>query len=483
VIHVLLAHSLFIALPPSADEVDRTVRRALEQWKVPGLAIVLIQDDRVFLLRGYGLASIDAKAPVTPDTVFPLASCTKPFTSTLLAMLVDDGKLAWDDRVSKHLPYFKLKDPFANERVTLRDLLCHRTGLGPHTMLWYRSPLSVEERVRKLALLEPGAEFRTAFQYQTIAFDAAALAGELAAGRSWSDLMDQRLLKPLGMASSSPVQPKSGMAGPHKLGKDGVVEIMPRYDLTTADPAGSLHATARDLAPFLRLQLQGGRHAGQRLVSPARIHDLHQPNCIIPREGAGALLNPETVQISYGLGWIVQDYRGRKMILHGGAIDGFRAHLALVPEAKLGIGILSNLDSSLCNFALANSLTDLFLGAPPRAWNDELLKFEQFERVSEANRASQFRKNRPAGAKPPRPLADYPGDYTDEAYGTCQIAAAKGGLELKWGTLRCPLEHYVGDFFVANEPPFRDAPLEFVAGPGGTVIEIRFLERRFLRKS
>jgi CubicO group peptidase (beta-lactamase class C family) len=482
--HLFLASALFLGLPPSAEQIDRVIETALAQWQVPGIAVVIVHEGRVVHRKGYGVAELGTKTPVTPDTVFPLASCTKPFTTTLLATLVDDGRFGWNDPVRKHLPFFRLKDPVANERVNVRDLLCHRTGLGPHDLLWYRSPWSIEDRVRKLALLDPVADFRTGFHYQTIAFGAAGLAGERAAGRPWADLLLERVLRPLGMTSSAAVQPtdKAALASPHKRDKAGVIQVIPRYDLASPDPAGSLHSTARDLASFLQLHLDGGVHDGKRLVSSARIRELQEPNVVIPFQEHSAVLNPETVQISYGLGWIIQDYRGRKMILHGGAIDGFRSHLAILPQAKLGIGILSNLDGSLCNYALAHSLVDLFLGVSNRAWNDIAQNLERHERQIETNRAALLRKIRPLGARPPRPLADYLGFYEDDAYGPCHIALKDRGLELTWGLIRSPLEHYQGDVFLAAEPPFHDTRIEFALTPGGGVAAVKFLERTFARR-
>lgn len=480
----LLAATVLLALPPTTDEIDRIVQSALERWSIPGLALVVVENDRVILLKGYGRESLNGKPLVSPDTVFPLASCSKPLTTTMLAALVDDGKLAWNDPVRKHLPYFQLKDPLASERATIRDLLCHRTGLGPHPLLWYHSPLSIEDRVRKLALLQPNTDFRTDFQYQTVAFGAAGLAAEQASGSTWPKLMTEKVFLPLGMASSSSAVPKNAkaLAQPHQRGRDGVIRQIPRYPLDDPDPAGSIHTTARDLAPFLRMQLAEGRFEGKQIIAPERVRELQQPNIVIPMEGLATQLNPETVQISYGLGWIVQDYRGRKMTLHGGAIDGFRAHLVLVPEASLGIGVLSNLDGALGNIAVANAIVDRFLGATPRDWCAEIWNFEEGNRQRDAKRSLVLRKQRPADAQPLKALRDYAAVYEDEAYGVCEIVQAEKGLELRWRTMRSALEHYVGHVFIADDPPFREAPIEFITAKDGSIRELRFLDRSFVRK-
>lgn len=481
---LLITSVILIATPPSADEIDQIAKRAIDRWGVPGLALVIVENDRVVHLKGYGVSSIDDRTPVTSDTIFPLASCTKPLTATLLASLVDDRVLGWNDPVRKHLPDFLLKDRFATERATIRDLLCHRTGLGSHALLWYQSPLSIEDRIRKLAILEPAADFRTEFHYQTVAFGAAGIAGSMAAEKPWAKLMAERVFQPLGMAATTAVEPDDAkfLAAPHLRGRDGVVRRIPRYSLKQPDPAGSVHSTARDLGQFLRMQLAAGSLDGKQIISEIRIRDLQQANVIIPKEGASEQLNPETVQIGYGLGWIVQDYRARKMVLHGGAIDGFRSHLVVFPHSHLGIGVLSNLDSVLCNYALAHTLADRFLDATPRNWIDEIFAFEENGKKQDARRSLLMKARRPADAQPIMPLKDYVGVYEDEAFGSCEVTMTDGELQLTLRKMKSKLEHYAGHVFLADEPPFRDAPVEFVSGPDGGIRELRLLGHVFVLK-
>lgn len=479
---VILAASCLLAIPPAAD-IDREVEKAMAQFRTPGLALVVVCGGRVVHLNGYGFASLESKAPVTPDTIFPLASCSKPFTSAMMATLVDDGKLGWDDKVQKHLPFFRLKDPLASERATLRDLLCHRTGLGSHSLLWYRSPKNLEDRVRSLAFLEPASDFRSEFHYQTVAFGAAGLAAERVGGMRWEELLQTRILRPLGMSATSPVEPpaSASLARPHRRDKDGIVRAIERYSLRLPDPAGSVHSTVRDLGTFLRFNLSDGTLDGKSIVSQARLRETHEPNMVIPLGDFARRINPETVQITYGLGWIVQDYRGHKILLHGGAIDGFRAHLMLIPGTRVGIGILSNLDGSLCNFALANALADLFLELPSRPWIADIEAVESKDRADDLRRAAELRSRRPVGARPPLPLDSYVGVYTDDAYGDCEIVRQGGALTLKWRTMQFPLEHFQGQTFLVDDVPVRDAPLTFIA-QGTSVTAIEFLDRTFRRR-
>jgi CubicO group peptidase (beta-lactamase class C family) len=294
-----------------------------------------------------------------------------------------------------------------------------------------------------------------------------------------------RILDPLDMKSSSCTQPpanaKTNQASPHKKGEDGRVVSIPRYALTAPDPAGSIHSTARDLAAYLRFQLGDGTWNGKQLISAENLAEPQTAQVVLRRAGAARLMNPETLFLHYGMGWIVQDYRCKRLLMHGGSIDGFRAHLTLVPEAQLGIALLNNLDGGLANLALSNSLVDLILGAPHKDWGSYFLElFEAGEREDRV-RARELRDQRdPKG--PPRALQAYVGAYHDAAYGSCKIELAKNGLIWSWEKLRIPLEHFQGDAFLANYGPLVDTGFTFSASTDGTVASFRTLGRVFRRK-
>src|SRR5262245_19507010 len=286
---------------PVAKEVDALARQALKVWRVPGLALAIVKDDRIVYLQGYGVREAGKKDPVTSDTVFPLASCTKSFTALALGMLVHDGKLIWDHPVRKHLPYFHLSDPLADRDVTLRDLLTHRTGVGSHDLLWYKSPWTLEERIRRTARLDLKYSFRSTFEYQTVFFGAAGEAAAKAAGVSWRDLMQQRIFDPLDMKNTRAIEPGPKdsliLSTPHRLGADGRPVLMERYPLTAADPAGTIHTSAADLAKYLRFQLGDGTWQGKRLISAESLAEPRMPQIVLRVGEAGRRLNPDTVQM------------------------------------------------------------------------------------------------------------------------------------------------------------------------------------------
>ncbi len=478
--------------------IDGLMKDALTSWHVPGAALGIVQDGRVVFLKGFGVRENGKPELVTADTVFPIASCTKPFTTLALAILADEGKLDWDDPVRKHLNYFRLSDPLADANVTLRDLVSHRTGLDGHDLLWYRAPWGLEERIRKLSKLPLARSFRSGFQYQAILVGAAGLAAASASRTRWEDFVRQRILTPLDMRSTTVTTPAAlktaDHASPHRrlLGdldseskinnqQSKILQVLPWYKIDEPDPAGSINSSARDLLQFLRLQLGDGTWQGKRVVSAANLKEMHRPQTIIRRQGMIRLMNPDSHFLSYGLGWVVQDYRGLLLLMHGGAIDGFRAHFTLVPEARLGFVLLNNLHDTQLNLAVSNSLVDLFLGLPARDWNAFFLELKKARETEMKAHKEALRKQRRPGTKPARALADYAGTYQDPAYGQARVSHEKGQLIAHWARFRWPLEHFHNDTFLANDDVLIDAPMVFILGPDGAVATLRALDRDFKR--
>jgi len=483
-----LVLALLPAAPPDAVSVDRLAIDALAAWDVPGAAVVIVTPDAIVHLKGYGTRELGGK-PVTADTVFPLASCTKAFTTALVARLADQGKLHWDDPVRRHLPDFHLSDPAADALVTLADLGSHRTGVGPHDLLWYRAPWSQKEMVRRVTKLPLSRPFRTAMQYQSVMYIALGQAATKAGGKPWADLVRESLLDPLGMKgvtlTTTEAAKQPDRASGHRPGLDGKLAVVPWYEQKEPNPAGSVNASARDLGPWLRFQLTGGRLGDTQIVSEAALRETQTPHIVIPMTDEARAIAPETQQMSYGLAWTIQDYRGHLQVLHAGMIDGFRAHLVLLPKDGYAFAVLANREGTRMNLALGNALTDLLLGLPPRDWNKYLLGVladEEAEARVQARRMEQARQRdpRPAAA-PPEKLA---GRYVEPAYGTAEIRNGKDGLVWEWGTWKVPMEHYVADTFRLKAPgnPYLDGRMLQFAIEAGEVKAFRFVGQEFRRK-
>jgi CubicO group peptidase (beta-lactamase class C family) len=474
----VLAPAAF-AQPFDPAAVDAVLQRALKAWQVPGAAVAVVRGDEIVYCKGFGVKELGSAAPVTPETVFPIASCSKAFTTTAMAMLVDEGKLSWDDRVRKHVPAFHLADPLADAEVTLRDLVSHRTGLGGHELLWYRAPWGRDEIIRRIGLVKPKYSFRSAFHYQTTMFTVAGVAVETASKLKWQDFVRQRIFEPLEMTGASftttVAEKAPDHASPHRK-KDGRVEVIPWYPIERPEPAGSINAGARDLARWLRFQLGNGTHQGRRLVSAAALAETHTPQTIIRMEGTARDMNPDTHQMSYGMAWVIQDYRGQLLVSHAGAIDGFRAHLTLVPQAKLGIVLLNNLDRTQMNLAVSNTLVDLLLGLPRRDWNAYVAEQVRKGEAAARDRALERERNRHRGTQPSQSLAAYAGTYEDPAYGTATVALENGGLVWKWSTFTADLEHFHYDTFTAVNDVLGSPQVLFTLGPDGDVATMKVLD-------
>jgi CubicO group peptidase (beta-lactamase class C family) len=463
-----------VAKPPDERTLDTLVGQAMKTWSVPGASIVVVQDGKVLYLKGHGVRQVGKKDPVTPDTLFCLGSCSKAFTTAVMAMLVDEGKLKWDDRARDHLPFFRLSDPLADREVRLRDLVCHRTGVGNCDLLWYRAPWSPQEGVRRLGFLPLARPFRTAFQYNSTAFTAAGLAAARAAHTDWASLVRQRLLAPLGMKrtclDAATADREIDRARGHRLDQAGDPEIVQAVNARQPDPAGSIHTSARDLVPWLRFHIDEGAFNGKRLVSAGGLRQTHTPQMVLRLSAAQRALFPDTVQQSYAMAWVVLDHKGLRLLAHGGAVDGQRAQIILVPEKKLGVAMLSNLDETPMNVALAFTVLEAALDLPDRrdwhALHQAARKRRAADRV-EKHRQRLARRHH--DTTPSRELAAYAGTYEHPAYGRVKLRVVRGQLAWEWRGEREPVRHFHYDTFTLSSELAGEAELVFSLDRTGAV--------------
>lgn len=471
---LVVAVGLGMAAPGSGVEpaaIDRLAADALCRWRVPGVAVVLVEADRPPIVKGYGTRRAGADDPVTADTLFPLGSCSKAFTSAAAAALVADGVLGWDDPVRKHLPDFHLSDPAADALVTIRDLLSHRTGIAGHDLLWYRAPWGQDEVIRRTGRLPLEYPFRGGYHYTSLGYVAAGKALARPARMPWDELVRSRVTGPLGMTGVRFALTDASVAG-HRRAADGTPGPMPAYDLSVPNPAGSVFATPRDLAAWLRFHLADG-------TGPA-LAETKTPQTVMRMTPEMRATYPATRQAGYAMGWVVYDHRGELVVAHGGKIDGFRAQVTLLPERKLGIALLNNLHDTKMNVALTNELIDLALGLPLRDWHEHYLNVERDERAEKRREIEARDRLRKPGTTPTLPLSGYAGRYEDAAYGVGTVVVEGGRLRWEWSGFRCQLEHYQDDVFRVVDGYFADALVEFaVANGSGTAV--RTMGRVFTR--
>jgi CubicO group peptidase (beta-lactamase class C family) len=488
---VLLGLLLLPAQAPGAEPkeqaaLDALVDEAVQAWGLPGLAVAVVRDDEVIYLCGAGVREVGKKDPVTADTQFAIGSCTKAFTATAIGLLVEDGKAGWDDPVRKHVPFFQLSDPLADRDVTLRDLLCHRTGLSRHDMLWYHASWPVEESVRRIAHLKPAAQFRSEFLYNNLAYLTVGLAIGSAAGMPWQEFVQQRLLDPLGMKSTvftrSALLNSPDHAMPHRRSGKGDNEPFPWWDDDRQIRAsGSMKSSIRDLAQWVRLQLGEGKVAGKQVVPRRILAETHTPQIVVPLTGERERL-VGTTQMSYALGWNISDYRGRLLLEHGGAVDGFRARILLLPKDHVGIVLLTNIEEGGIVQATGNMLLDHLLKAPRHDWHRAYLDRRKEAEESQVRRAKDLEKDRVKGTKPSHDLDAYTGTFRDPAYGEMRLTREEGRLMLAWSSFRARLAHYHYDtFLVEDDSRVGGELLVFSLTASGDVGGLRFLGRDFRR--
>ena len=437
-------------LDPKA--VDRVMNATVKAWSVPGGAVAVVQNDRVVHVQGYGVKEVGGTAPVTADTLFQIASTTKAFTTTAMAMLASDGKLSFDDPVRKHVPYFRLQDVCADGNVTLRDIVSHRTGLESHDSLWDDTTLTREEVIRSLGHLELARPFRTTYQYHNILFIAAGEAVAGASGMSWDEFVRTRIFQPLKMTSTVTSQAdwiRSDHATGHRYDwKTGAVRARTADDVTTLGSGGAIKSSARDLANWVRFQLAGGSFDGRQLLDAEQLEETRTPQTVRRLTATTAALNPETHLLNYAMGWNVQDYRGEQLVWHSGSLNGFRTQVILMPKRRTGFVVLINAERGYSLYALRNTLADMVIGTRPhRDWNTYYLGVDRAEEERSAKEKQDRLAKRVPDTTPGRPLADYAGDYANDAYGPLKVSVVDGALSVQWNRHSAPLTHYHYDVF------------------------------------
>ncbi|MDQ3665456.1 MAG: serine hydrolase [Acidobacteriota bacterium] len=433
---------------------DDYVNKALRDWEVPGLAIAVVKDDRIVLAKGYGVRKLGNPAPVNERTLFAIGSSSKAFTAASVAMLVDDGKLKWDDAATTHLPALELYDPYVTRELTVRDLLSHRSGLERGDLLWYGTEYDRDEILRRARYLKPTWSLRSTFGYQNLMYLAAGQMIARVSGKSWDEFIRQRIFTPLGMTASNTsvrdFKNPDNVASPHaKI--EGKVEVIPWRNIDNIAPAGSINSNVLDMAQWVRLQLGQGAYQDKRLISSGAAKEMHASQTVMRVEPPFSLLYPEAHFLNYGLGWFLSDYKGRKLVDHGGAIDGMRAQVAMIPEEKLGLVILTNQHGTTLPLALMNRVFDAYMGAPQRDWSADLLKTVKAFEDQGKEALKKQEAERVKGTQLSLAREKYAGTYKNDLYGDLKVTEANGKLSVRFGpAFTSEMEHWHYDTFRAR---------------------------------
>jgi CubicO group peptidase (beta-lactamase class C family) len=432
---------------------ERYIEKTMKEWETPGLALALVKDDKVIFAKGYGVRRMGGTEPVTEKTIFACASTTKAMAAACIGMLVDEQKLKWDDPVIKHLPWFQLYDPYATRELTVRDLLCHRSGLSRADLLWYQSDLDRKEVVRRLRYLKPSWSLRSHYGYQNIMYITAGEVVEAVAGKTWDAFVQERLFAPLGMSSTTTSVKdlaKFSDVATHHVKIDGKFQPIPWPNYDNVGAAGTVNSNVIDYAQWIRMNLGKGIFNGKRIISEKVMEEMQSPQTVIPLDSLTKALYPSMHFVAYGLGWTLRDYLGRKIIQHDGALDGMRARVTFVPEENLGFVILINSSNAQCHTAVAYRILDYYLGGPEKDWSAVLLKIAKEQ--EEKNRAEVKKKedSRAQYSKPTLPLEQYAGTYDHEMFGPIKIKTENGKLRTEFYPKYVgELQHWQYDAFQA----------------------------------
>jgi CubicO group peptidase (beta-lactamase class C family) len=431
---------------------DQFVSQQLQKWKVPGVAIAVVQNGQIVYSHGFGLRDVKENLPVTPKTLFAIGSISKSFTSLSMGMLNDEGKLQWDTPVREYLPEFQMYDPVASERMTPRDLISHRVGMAGHDLVWYSSDFSREDLVHRLRFLQSDHDFRSGFRYNNLlVMTAGYLVGRIS-GTTWEDFVRQHVLTPLQMTSTSfsvdEMKKSSDFSRPYRESdRSGEVSEIPFHPVNSIGPAGSINSNVEDMARYAIFQLGNGKTGDRQLVSDANLELNHTAQVPMPDGARPEEIGPR----SYAMGWVISSYRGHPLWWHNGGIDGFYALLTLLPDQNFGVVILTNmLGHNSVPEIVSYHLYDQLLGLPPVDWSKRFEDIEAKQKAAEEEEDKKEASTKKPGAHPSHELKDYAGRYENPGYGMFSVEFDGTNLNATLNKLSFPLQHFEYDIF---EPP------------------------------
>jgi len=482
---LLLLPAVAAAQSPAA--IDSIVERALKTFGTQGVAVAVVKDGKVVVAKGYGIKRMGSAEKVGPDTRFGIASNTKAFTATAIGMLVEEGKLQWDAPVIRYLPEFAMYDPFVTRELTIRDLLVHRSGLGlgAGDLLWWpASTYNRKEIVQRLRSIKPATSFRSAYAYDNVLYLVAGEVIERVTGRTWEQFVQERILNKVGMTAStvrhSDAVANADVAATHAE-VEGVMKVIAPMTSDNTNPAGGINAGARDIAKWLLVQLDSGRLAdGSRLISARTAREIWTGVTPLPMGQPAPEMAPLRRQFSlYALGFNTGDFRGKKFLQHTGGLPGYLSWLGFIPEARVGVAVLTNTETPMYS-ALGWSVLDYALGTNP-AWDfvGGQATLMQRQRAALAAQRKATAASRDSLSTPSLALAKYAGTYEDAWYGDVVVTHANGTLRISMvhtPQLQGELVHWQHDTFVArwDDREMRaDAFVTFQLNPNGTIDQVK----------
>lgn len=465
-------------------QLDKYLQKSLDEWKIPGMAVAIVQGDSIAFAKGYGIREFGKPDKVDTKTLFAVASNTKSFTSAALSQLVEKGIITWDDKVIDYLPYFQLYDPYVTNEMTIRDLLCHRTGLETFSgdLLWYETNYTAEEVIKRAKYLKPTYSFRSHFGYSNIMFSVAGEILKTISEKTWEDYVRTEFFNRLGMSNSllsiSEIKLDENIAIPHhsELSKPHLPIKYMAWD--NVAPAASIISNVEDMSKWLIMHMNEGVYKADTILNENQIWEmqtLHTPNS---SSKSWSKNFPTKHFAGYGLGWSLFDYQGVKVVGHGGGADGMISQSMFVPEADFGMIVLTNNINYLPAALMYHVLEDYF-GKPTKDWSSFYYNIFKYFADMDKKEYEKKQKSRVLKTKPSLNLKDYVGTYGGELYGNAEVRLEDGKLVLDFlpsDILIGDLSHWHFDTFVIklrNSPTLPEGTVNFILGTDGKVEELR----------
>lgn len=489
--HIVLFFVTFLILPSVhaqntlPENFESWVESGMERWEIPGISIAVVKDGEVAYSGGFGVLKLGDSTPVDEHSQFGIASVSKHITASSLAILVDEGKINWNDPVIKHIPWFQLSDPWATAHVTIHDLLTHQVGVGRvlGNRLQFMTNRSRNELLYSLRYHDFEQPFRSAYVYSNVMYTVAGEVVEAVTGQTWDEFIHERFFDPLQMtrtnSSISDLHPDGNAAWPHQYIEDEVVTI-PRRSWDVAAPAGGVNSTAADMARWMLLQLNNGEYNDTVYISPSSLRAIQTPKVALP------LNSVDASQRSYGYGFNISDYNGYRMLEHGGASDGMNTSYALFPELGLGVIVMTNTFNTFRE-AIVRTIADHVIGVETTDWDSIYHNsfVRQFDAVSE--RRNRMHQDRASETTPAFDLQQYTGTYQHPMYDSAEITLENGNLYVTIfddENLKGQLEHWEYDTFriLWTNPAQREEFIKFETGFEGGLqsLTIRYTLRPML---
>lgn len=429
------------------DRLDAIVETIRQGGRIPGAALAVVMDGAMVYAKGFGYRDLKRRKKMTADTLYPIASTSKALNTTLLGMLVDEGRLSWDAPVQHYLPRFRLRDPVASAHVTIRDLLTMRSGLPRHDWVWWGNKESRAEIVMRLAHLEPSAQFRQRFQYNNLTATVAGHVAEVITGSNWEDLVENRIFAPLGMPRTSCATPKDDnfTLSYHENTRRKLVPTKRRSAEVTGPSGGSVHSTVVDMTRWILFNLTGGGRKRGRLVSTETLAKIHSPQAVIGERPLARL----PADATYALGWVVDWYNGHKRVSHAGYLHDVHSSVMFFPDRGIGMVSFTNFGCPLLAELINQQAFDTVMGLPTLQTIEQKLVI--YEKAVTDTRQRNASVHRVPHTRPSHPLQDYSGKYHHAGYGEITIQKRGHKLHLRFRDLILLLRHWHYESWVAED--------------------------------